>query len=36
MVVLPEASHFDLYDLEPYVSQAMEHIVPFFEKNLWR
>lgn len=34
MVVLPEASHFDLYDLEPYVSQAMEHIVPFFEKNL--
>jgi fermentation-respiration switch protein FrsA (DUF1100 family) len=36
MVVLPEASHFDLYDLEPYVSQAMEHILPFFEKNLWR
>lgn len=36
MVVFPEASHFDLYDLEPYVSQAMEHIVPFFEKNLWR
>ncbi len=36
MVVLPEASHFDLYDLEPYVSQAMEHIVPFLEKNLWR
>ena len=36
MVVLPEASHFDLYDLEPYVSQAMEHIMPFFEKNLWR
>lgn len=36
MVVLPEASHFDLYDLEPYVSQAIEHIVPFFEKNLWR
>lgn len=36
MLVLPEASHFDLYDLEPYVSQAMEHIVPFFEKNLWR
>ena len=36
MVVLPEASHFDLYDLEPYVSQTMEHIVPFFEKNLWR
>ena len=36
MVVLPEASHFDLYDLEPYVSQTMEHIEPFFEKNLWR
>jgi fermentation-respiration switch protein FrsA (DUF1100 family) len=36
MVVFPEASHFDLYDLEPYVSQAMERIVPFFEKNLWR
>lgn len=34
MVVLPEASHFDLYDLEPYVSQGMEHIVPFFGNNL--
>lgn len=34
MVVLPEASHFDLYDLEPFVSQAFEHILPFFGENL--
>lgn len=34
MVVLPVASHFDLYDLEPFVSQGMEHILPFFGKNL--
>ena len=34
MVVIPEASHFDLYDLEPFVSKAFEKIVPFFTKNL--
>ena len=34
MVVIPEAGHFDLYDLEPYVTEAFERIIPFFEKNL--
>lgn len=34
MVVIPEAGHFDLYDLEPYVSEAMAHIIPFFGENL--
>ena len=34
MHIIPEASHFDMYDLEPYVSEAFAHIVPFFEKNL--
>ncbi len=34
MVVLPEASHFDLYDLEPFVSQAFDNIIPFFGENL--
>lgn len=34
MYVIPEASHFDLYDLEPYVSEAMDEITPFFSKNL--
>lgn len=34
MYVIPEASHFDLYDLDPYVSEAFEHIKPFFEENL--
>ena len=32
--VIPEASHFDMYDLEPYVSMAFQHILPFFGKNL--
>lgn len=32
--VVPEASHFDMYDLEPYVTEAFERILPFFEKNL--
>jgi hypothetical protein len=32
--VIPEASHFDMYDLAPYVSEAFEFILPFFEKNL--
>ncbi len=34
MHVIDEASHFDLYDLDPYVSEAFEYIVPFFVKNL--
>lgn len=34
MVVIPEAGHFDLYDLDPYVTEAFGHIVPFFVKNL--
>lgn len=32
--VISEASHFDMYDLAPYVTKAMDHILPFFEKNL--
>ena len=32
--VIPEASHFDMYDLAPFVSEAFEFIVPFFNKNL--
>lgn len=34
MHVIPEAGHFDLYDLAPYVSEAFDYIIPFFEKNL--
>ena len=34
MHVIPEASHFDLYDLAPFVSEAFEFILPFFEKKL--
>ncbi|MBR1905278.1 MAG: alpha/beta hydrolase, partial [Clostridiales bacterium] len=32
--VIPEASHFDMYDLAPFVSEAFEYIIPFFGKNL--
>lgn len=34
MVVIPEASHFDLYDLAPFVMEAFEEIIPFFAENL--
>lgn len=34
MYVIPEASHFDMYDLAPFVSEAFEYIIPFFGKNL--
>lgn len=34
MVVIDEAGHFDLYDLDPYVSEAFEKILPFFSENL--
>ena len=32
--VIPEASHFDMYDLAPFVSEAFDYIIPFFGKNL--
>ena len=32
--VIPEASHFDMYDLAPFVAKAFEFILPFFGKNL--
>ncbi len=34
MVVIPEAGHFDLYDLAPFVSEAVEQIEDFFAKNV--
>ena len=34
MHIIPEAGHFDMYDLEPYVTEAFGFILPFFEKNL--
>lgn len=34
MHIIPEAGHFDLYDLAPYVSEAFDYIIPFFGKNL--
>ena len=34
MHVIPEASHFDMYDLAPFVSEAFDYILPFFERNL--
>lgn len=34
MYIIPEAGHFDMYDLDPFVSQACEKILPFFEENL--
>ncbi|MBQ3335628.1 MAG: alpha/beta hydrolase [Eubacteriaceae bacterium] len=32
--VIPEASHFDMYDLAPFVSEAFEFILPFYNKYL--
>ena len=34
MHVIPEASHFDMYDLAPFVSEAFDFILPFFAENL--
>ena len=34
MHVIPEASHFDMYDLAPFVSEAFEYILPFFGRTL--
>ncbi|MGN1022458.1 MAG: alpha/beta hydrolase [Lachnospiraceae bacterium] len=34
MVVIPEAGHFDLYDLDPYVTEAFDQILPFFAEKL--
>ena len=31
----PLTSPFDMYDLAPFVSEAFEHIIPFFGKNLY-
>ena len=32
--VIPEVSHFDMYNLEPFVSETFQYIILFFEKNL--
>lgn len=34
MVVVPEAGHFDMYDLDPYVTEAADAILRFLEKHL--
>ena len=34
MHVIPEAGHFDMYDLDPYVTEAFEYITPFFKEKL--
>lgn len=34
MVVIPVASHFDMYDLAPFVDMAFEKIAPFFARAL--
>lgn len=34
LYVIPEAGHFDMYDLTPFVTDAFEAIAPFFEENL--
>lgn len=34
MHIIPEAGHFDLYDLAPFVTEAFDYILPFFGKNL--
>ena len=34
MAVIPIASHFDMYDLAPFVDQAFEKIAPFFARTL--
>lgn len=34
MHVIPEASHFDMYNLKPFVSETFQYIIPFIEKNL--
>ncbi len=34
MIIIPEASHFDMYDLYPFVDEALEHIIPFFKENI--
>ena len=34
MYIIDEAGHFDMYDLDPYVTEAFGHILPFFAENL--
>ena len=31
-MTVTEASHFDMYDLQPFIDVAFEAIIPFFEK----
>lgn len=33
-MTVTEASHFDMYDLHPFIDVAFEAIIPFFEKNI--
>ena len=33
-MIVTEASHFDMYDLHPFIDVAFEAIIPFFEKNI--
>ena len=32
--VIPEAGHFDMYDLAPFVAEAFCYILPFFDEYL--
>ena len=34
MAVIPVASHFDMYDLAPFVDQGFDKIAPFFARTL--
>ena len=34
LYVIEGAGHFDMYDLEPYLTQALERIIPFFDTHL--
>lgn len=34
LLVLPETSHYDLYDMPEPTQKALEQIIPFFKKHL--
>jgi len=34
LFVVKDASHYDLYDQSEAVGQALEKIIPFFQKHL--
>lgn len=34
LVIIPEAGHFDLYDLAPFMDEAAEEIISFFARKL--